>query len=1484
MPFGELVTSLRADLQQYERDLNAAYAKAEAWAKKVEALQVRVSAPGVAGNGGRTGTRESRFGAGPPVSEARVAQEQARRDNDAHFRQVISLNRQAEAEQRRMSGIQNRAAEEEFRVRERNYKQIILLKRHLEEQDKATARATLKTSREEMAARNADVKQQILLKRHLDEQDKKALQEVERLRVKMVHEDAQAKQNDVKQRIIFKRHLEQEEKKDYEREVRRIQIAENREASERRFRAKQTKAHEENEARDLRRESDTRRRIAIQSKAERENVHLDTSRETRQRQMVGVQNRAERENNRIAAEEMKAKNANIKQQIGFKRYLDDQDKQEQQKQRQGQRDEIRAAKVASVRAEFERANSTIGRMDRAIKALDGGSLNNLLATVKQVVVAFGLIEASRSIAGGIAAAIKGGIDLNREYQRQLTTMGSILAMTTRVADSQGHSVSRQTALNYQLKEAGKLYTLIRREAASTILTGRELFGAVSANLGLGSAAGMSPEQTVQLTKQVTQLAKASGLSGERQFAQETRALLTGQGLQSGTVARILGVFSKKQIDEHVQKGDLFQFIMDRVNRAKPVLDKFRLSMDGVLTTLTTKAQDLNRMAFEKFFEKLTHRIGDLNEVLTQDRLQAWAEKISDGLVKVFDTINQFVSGGGFQKLIDFFNLLVNHGADLVKIFLAMRGALAIGSAAAGLRDFQRNEQRLKTEKTLLAAQQGAGALAGVGGVAAGAGGASGAAGAVGAAASKEVAGGLAAVAGAVSTGLSLVAAALAGWGIGTGIRELLDEHGARGLGVARRAEDASAAELRRLRNDPKTKSGARVTLARERSREMIQAAVDEMTGKNNNDDAGTPAGNRRALREKLDTLVGAVIRGGFESSHEFGKKGSTLKAAQAAYFRQGQVEEGEFKANQAQRKTRLTEDDLHLISLAAEANERLRREAANKQRVENGLQIAKLREDKVREINAQAQLDAITARKKIADTSQLRKVLFEIDRKRIEDIRDFREQQLIDYKQMLAQQLGLTKETLDAEYLATVKSIEDKKYAADKEEKLKAAALAHHQRQLRDNNDEQMIAERRFNADTTGNIIEQLNTEFLEKAAAVRKEVEANYKGQAAIDETRRRFHKLNMQYLRERRDRVQEVEDKGRDLARRSHQMERERANLVKQYTKEVSDAQKQMARELRDLTKEQTQAQRELGHAQRQTLQDSFKLGHERRFVPFEKGRNRPAGLAAEPGEMLTTRGILQPKFGGVNTVGLQDETSQLIEETGVNDVLRQVMIRKHGETVGPALAERAIRELRDTVAGGDVEGGLGRLAELGVNAGGDFRKGARKIAATAIGAQNEEVAFQDREARVDLGQQREDQGKIVTDAQQRLQDLDEKQTELFKTYADTITNLGINFNEAILKGADDLKTLRQEIVKFTETLAASGVKISDAYLKVIGETANTRGKGAGQAGAETLAKAQGANVYNMIFGAGAIKLDAAGQKALEVLADAIEKQRLRTAPARS
>jgi hypothetical protein len=1323
MPLGEMVTSLRADLSAYEKDLNAAYAQTESWAKKVEALQVRLSAAGMGGGGGAGMSFARRQQDRAEVENLTYLDNQRRRTEaalDSQLRKVETARRAAEAEERRAGATQVQAERDNARI-----------------------------GADAMRAKMADLKQQILLKRELDRteaaqrKDVATQSQAERDNARLGAEAMRAKQADLKQQMVFRRELEKQDKE-------------------------AAKAAEQ-----------------------------------------------------AARNEMAAKMADIKQQLLLKRELDRQNKEEARDQAQQQRDEIRVAKVARVREEFEKSNSVIGRMDKAILALDGGSLQNMLGTVKQIGRAFGVVGAF-GIAGAVAAITKGGIELNREYQRQLTTMASILAMTTRVVDSQGHQVGRQQTLNFQLAEAGKLYTLIRKEAASTILTGRELFGAVSANLGLGSAAGMKPEQTVEFSKQITQLAKASGLQGERQFAQETRALLTGQGLQSGTVARILGIFSKKQVEEQIQKGDLFEYVMERVNKAKPFLDKFRMSFDGVLTTLTTKAQDLNRMAFEKFFEKLTRRIGDLNSVLTSERLEQWAEKISDGLIKVFDAIDHFVSGGGFQKLMDFFNLLVSNGGSIIAVFAAMRGALVLGGAAAQLRGFQRNE----TSRAAQAAEL-AGIANNVGGVR----------GATGVAVSEGeavVAGsavsGLAKAAGIAASGLSIFASGLVGFSIGTIINKWLEER--TGAGPAERQLHAQEEALVKRRNDPKTQLAQRLSDSDSRVKELADRLQDAYLSKG----PGTfTAGEQRNTIADLRTKYDAAV------------------ALDRQYRAQLQKHRQEEQKN--------TAAGFHLESIQADENARKRREAANLERVKAGLELAKLRDDKVREINAQAQLDAIQAKKKIADQSLLHKILFEIEKKRIDDIQDYRAQKLIDFQQDLSKQTGMARQAAEADYLATVKSIKDKKYSEEQTDALLFAAKETQHHKLRDLDIDEFLRKKQLEADSTGNVLLQLNLEYAQKEEAIRKEVRAHYQGQAAIREFRNETAQNEIGHQRAIREKITETEDKARDLARRGIQTERERAETIKKFTREVADAQKQAARDIIALVREEKDARRDLVRAQRAEQFSEQRIG---RRALNQRGERT----------VQATEGIEGTNFA------LQDEAGSLLRQFGIDTQVKRALVARNGSTLGEAMTARQLRQLRDTFSGGDVEGGLGQLKELGIGAQPGFTQSVRELGAKALGNQEAGAQLGEAEGREQLKQQREDAGRQLQDAQRKIEELDQRHAEVLDSYKETISRLHVDFNQAVLKNADDLKSLSEEARRLAETLKASGISIRQDFATALRRTA---GGPTTQAGAEAAAQAQGAPVYNLIFNAESIKLDATGQEALRALADTLTQQKLRTAPAR-
>jgi hypothetical protein len=211
---------------------------------------------------------------------------------------------------------------------------------------------------------------------------------------------------------------------------------------------------------------------------------------------------------------------------------------------------------------------------------------------------------------------------------------------------------------------------------------------------------------------------------------------------------------------------------------------------------------------------------------------------------------------------------------------------------------------------------------------------------------------------------------------------------------------------------------------------------------------------------------------------------------------------------------------------------------------------------------------------------------------------------------------------------------------------------------------------------------------------------------------------------------------------------------------------------------------------------------------------------------------------------------------------------------------MASRQIRQLRDTFAGGDVEGGLGQLGTLGIQPRRNFSEAAHDLGARSLANQEEGARLSDDEAREQLKQQREDMGRTVEDVQRRIQELDERQAEVTLSYKETIQKLHVDFNDAILKNADDMKSLSQEVVRFMETLKASGIAIRNDFMQSLRQAA---GGPQTQNAAERAAQAQGGTVYNLIFNAESVKLDAKGQEAMRALADVLDQQRLRTAPAR-
>jgi hypothetical protein len=295
-------------------------------------------------------------------------------------------------------------------------------------------------------------------------------------------------------------------------------------------------------------------------------------------------------------------------------------------------------------------------------------------------------------AGIFTGLIGSGIEMNRQFLRQRMTLATILGISDKLTDSRGKEVSASTALTINLKEAERMYGRIRKEAAGSILTGQQLFSSFAANFGLGRRAGLNPEQIIKVTKTITQLARTQGLESEQMLAQETRALFTGEGLENATVARMLGINKKSQIQGAIDKGTnakgesfFFDFIMNKLRNGMPAIDDFAKSFEAFKTTLQTAFQDLTRLSFDKVFEKITARLGDFTKQISQVKIEAWAERLSDAFVSVYDALENFAKSDGWQILQKVFKFIVDNATTLIEVFAAMKGAQMLTAGASAVR-------------------------------------------------------------------------------------------------------------------------------------------------------------------------------------------------------------------------------------------------------------------------------------------------------------------------------------------------------------------------------------------------------------------------------------------------------------------------------------------------------------------------------------------------------------------------------------------------------------------------------------------------------------------------------------------------------------------------------------------------------------------------------------------------------------------------------
>lgn len=357
--------------------------------------------------------------------------------------------------------------------------------------------------------------------------------------------------------------------------------------------------------------------------------------------------------------------------------------------------------IRALQQHLAEAESTGARLSRTLRRVGQEDLRNAEQSARFFANALKL-AAGAAIIGGFAALVREGINLNREWERFRFGLGTALALTSKVVDAQGNVVSGSRAFRVFAADGEKLFRTIRAEANKTILTTEELVEVVTTNFSQAIRAGIPEKEIIGLTSRIAQVAKSLGLQGGTpQLVQEVRAILSGDIRRGATVAQVLGLTSK-EVQNAREAGNLIQLLNKRLEGAKPIVDAFGKSSEAAFTTLASKGQDFLRLSLEEVFKRITGRVLNFNEALSDDKIRKFAgatgkvlsellkpvenfldsgrgEKLAETFVKAFKAVGDFANSAAFDNILKLFNYLVDHHVELLLVIGAFQGFRALNA-------------------------------------------------------------------------------------------------------------------------------------------------------------------------------------------------------------------------------------------------------------------------------------------------------------------------------------------------------------------------------------------------------------------------------------------------------------------------------------------------------------------------------------------------------------------------------------------------------------------------------------------------------------------------------------------------------------------------------------------------------------------------------------------------------------------------------------
>jgi hypothetical protein len=248
---------------------------------------------------------------------------------------------------------------------------------------------------------------------------------------------------------------------------------------------------------------------------------------------------------------------------------------------QSEIDDFRSA-VEKTNPVLDQHQSVTSRV-RAEVVSFGREINVNVDHLKKYAIAAGAAVAVVAALG--VGLVKRGFDQVTTLQQAQFSMGAIIASSGDIVDENGHILAGQEKINTSLGIARDQVAQLKIEAIETTANFRDLVAVMQVAEKPALAAGFRIDQIVPFVKSIAQTGGALGIPSNM-LPQEVRALLAGEKGPDNQIANaLLGDVSKAEFDKLKEAGELFEFLMKRMEAFAATGEMASATLSGALSNL-----------------------------------------------------------------------------------------------------------------------------------------------------------------------------------------------------------------------------------------------------------------------------------------------------------------------------------------------------------------------------------------------------------------------------------------------------------------------------------------------------------------------------------------------------------------------------------------------------------------------------------------------------------------------------------------------------------------------------------------------------------------------------------------------------------------------------------------------------------------------------------------------------------------------------------